>query len=76
MTTLTAGALSVRDNFWPMATGANAALHFQGYLDAALTVVMMVCVLVILSSAVRAGSRVLRGRIAIMPDSRASVASS
>jgi len=69
VTTLSAGVLSVRDNFWPMATGANAALHFQGYLDAALTVVMMVCVLVILSSAVSRWVGVLRGRIAIMPDS-------
>ena len=33
ITTLTAGALSVRDNFYPMAIGPNAALHFQGYLD-------------------------------------------
>jgi carbon starvation protein len=68
VTTLTAGALSVRDNFWPMATGPNEALHFQGYLDAALTVVMMVCVLVILSSAVWRWVGVLRGRIAIVPD--------
>jgi carbon starvation protein CstA len=68
VTTLTAGALSVRDNFWPMATGPNQALHVQGYLDAALTVVMMVCVLVILSSAVWRWVGVLRGRIAIVPD--------
>jgi len=68
VTTLTAGALSVRDNFWPMATGANEALHFQGYLDSALTVVMMVCVLVILASAVGRWVGVLRGRIAIVPD--------
>ena len=52
-TTLTAGYLSVRDNFWPMAVGPDPAKHFQGYLDATLTVVMMVCVVVILSSAVR-----------------------
>ena len=68
VTTLTAGALSVRDNFWPMAIGPNAALHFQGYLDSVVTVVMMVCVLVILSSAVVRWVAVLRGRIAIVPD--------
>lgn len=50
-TTLSAGVLSVRDNFWPMAIGPNAALHVQGYLNSILTVVMMVCVLVILASA-------------------------
>ena len=33
ITTLTAGVLSVRDNFWPMAIGPDAALHFQGYLN-------------------------------------------
>ncbi len=51
-TTLTAGVLSVRDNFWPMAVGPNAALHFQGYLNSAVTVVMMICVVIILSNAV------------------------
>ena len=33
MTTLTAGVLSVRDNFWPMAIGPDPARHFQGYLN-------------------------------------------
>ena len=33
VTTLTAGVLSVRDNFWPMAIGPNPATHFQGYLE-------------------------------------------
>lgn len=51
ITTLTAGALSVRDNFYPMAIGPDQAKHFQGYLNSAVTVVMMVLVLVILSSA-------------------------
>ena len=52
ITTLTAGALSVRDNFYPMAVGPNPALHFQGYLNSIVTVVMMALVLVILGSAV------------------------
>jgi carbon starvation protein len=60
-TTLTAGFLSVRDNFWPMAVGPDPAKHFQGYLDATLTVIMMVCVVVILSSAVRRWLLVARG---------------
>jgi carbon starvation protein len=66
-TTLTAGVLSVRDNFWPMATGPNEALHFQGYLNAILTVTMMVCVLVILTSAVSRWVGVLTGRVAPAP---------
>src|SRR5262249_19038811 len=32
-TTLTAGYMSVRDNFWPMAVGTDAALRVQGYVD-------------------------------------------
>ena len=68
VTTLTAGVLSVRDNFWPMATGPNPKLHFQGYLDSALTVIMMVCVVVILSNAFWRCTQVLRGRIGILPE--------
>ena len=52
ITTLTAGAMSVRDNFYPMAIGPDPAKHFQGYLNSGLTVVMMVCVVVILASAI------------------------
>ena len=33
ITTLTAGVLSVRDNFWPMAIGPNPAAHVQGYVN-------------------------------------------
>ena len=52
LTTLTAGALSVRDNFYPMAVGPDAAKHFQGYLNSTVTIVMMTCVVVILASAI------------------------
>jgi carbon starvation protein len=59
ITTLTAGAMSVRDNFYPMAIGPNPAKHFQGYLNSVVTVVMMICVVVILVSAVIRWVRVL-----------------
>jgi len=62
-TTLSAGWLSVRDNFWPMAVGPNPALHFQGYLNSILTLVMMACVLVIFFAAGRRWVRVLTGRL-------------
>ncbi len=62
VTTLTAGALSVRDNFYPMAIGADPAKHFQGYLNSIVTVVMMICVVVILMSAVMRWVAVLSGR--------------
>jgi len=62
VTTLTAGFLSVRDNFWPLAVGPDPAMHFQGYLDSALTVTMMVCVVIILVSAVRRWVLVAAGK--------------
>ena len=40
-----------------MAIGADAAMHFQGYLNSIVTVVMMICVLVILASAIMRWSR-------------------
>jgi carbon starvation protein len=65
ISTMTAGVMSVRDNFWPMAIGPDPAVHFQGYVNTTLSVIMMVCVIVILSNAVWRWMQVLRGRIAI-----------
>ena len=62
-TTLTAGYQSVRDNFWPMAIGADPSVHFQGYLNTFLTITMMVCVIIILASAARRCLLVVTGRI-------------
>jgi carbon starvation protein len=53
ITTLSAGFLSVRDSFWPMATGARPELRFQGYMNSSLTVIMMACVGIILIAAIR-----------------------
>jgi carbon starvation protein len=52
-TTLSAGFLSVRDNFWPLAVGPDPSRHFQGYLDSVLTVIMMACAVIILVTAIR-----------------------
>ena len=65
ITTLTAGVLSVRDNFWPMAIGTDAAKNFQGWLNTSLTIIMMVCVVVILANAIWKWQRVLSGSEAI-----------
>ena len=67
VSTLTAGAMSVRDNFWPLAIGANPATQFERYIDTALTVIMMVCVVIILTNAVWRWMQVLRGRIEVAP---------
>jgi len=50
--TLTAGYMSVRDNFWPMAVGMKPELHMQGYLNSIITVIMMVSVVIILATAI------------------------
>lgn len=51
--TTTCGAVElVRTQFWEWATSAEAALKFRGYLDISLTVVMLLCLLVVLFSAV------------------------
>jgi carbon starvation protein len=63
VTTLTAGYMSVRDNFWPLAVGPDPAVHVQGYIDSICTVIMMVCVIVILTSATRRCLMVLTGRV-------------
>jgi carbon starvation protein len=65
-TTLTAGVLSVRDNFWPMAIGPDPSRQFQGYLNSGLTVTMMVCVVVILANAIWRCAQVLRGRVPLL----------
>jgi carbon starvation protein len=52
-TTLSAGFLSVKNNFWPMATGPKVELHFQGLLNSIVTSTMMVLVVIILATAVR-----------------------
>src|SRR5204863_487140 len=62
-TTLTAGYMSVRDNFWPMAIGSDPALHVQGYVNTICTVIMMVCAVVILAATTRRSLQVLTGRI-------------
>ncbi len=50
-TTLTAGYLSVRDTFLPMAS--RPGQEFQGWLNATLTILMMVCVGIIMLDSVR-----------------------
>ncbi len=55
--TLTAGFLSVRDNFLPLARSADPAKASTGVVDAALTTIMMVCVVLVLIEAVLAWVR-------------------
>jgi len=65
-TTLSAGYMSVRDNFWPMAVGADPALQVQGYVNSICTVIMMICAVIILASAARRWVMVLTGKIPVL----------
>jgi hypothetical protein len=51
-----------------MAIGTDVTKHVQGYMNSVLTVVMMVCVLVILASAVTIWIGVLSGRQQPVPE--------
>ncbi len=62
VTTLTAGFLSVRDNFLPMTRLPDAGKVVQGWVNSTLTVVMMACVLFVLAEAVLAWRRAPRRR--------------
>ncbi|MBI2838207.1 MAG: carbon starvation protein A [Acidobacteria bacterium] len=62
-TTLTAGYKSITGNFLVLARGPDVAKHFQGYLDATLTGVMMACVVLILVESLQKWLRVARGGI-------------
>jgi carbon starvation protein len=63
ITTLTAGYMSVRDSFWPMAIGPDPTLHTQGYVQSICTVIMLVCAVIILVSTSRRSVGVLTGRV-------------
>ena len=56
-TTLTAGYMSVRDNYWPKAMGSDPALVVQGYVDAICVSIMMILAVILLISATRAVPR-------------------
>jgi carbon starvation protein len=66
VTTLTAGYMTVRDSFWPMAVGPNPAVHLQGYVNSICTSIMMMCVVIILAAATRRWMAVFSGRIPTM----------
>jgi carbon starvation protein len=71
ITTLTAGYLSVRDNFWPMAVGADPALHTQGYVQSICTVIMLICAVIILIATTQRCFGVFGGQIQTRADTAA-----
>jgi carbon starvation protein len=63
---LSAGYLNIRDNYWPMAVGADPALVTQGYANTSCTAVMMVCAVVILIVTTNRSVAVLTGRMPVL----------
>ena len=61
-TTISAGVLSVRDTFWPMAMSSDASVRAQGLLNTGLTVLMLACVFTILCAATHRWWSVARRR--------------
>ncbi len=59
-TTLVAGWKNITDNFLPMTK--NPALAFQGYLDAGLTAIIMVCAVIVFANSIWRWFQVLTGR--------------
>ena len=62
VTTLSAGYLNIRDNFWPLAVGPDPALVAQGYIDSICMAIMMACAVIILLTTSTRSLSVLRGR--------------
>jgi carbon starvation protein len=63
VTTLTAGYMSVRDNFWPKAMGLQGpGVQVQGYVNSICTSILMICVVIILVSAARQWIAVMTGK--------------
>jgi carbon starvation protein len=73
VTTLTAGVLNVRDNYWPMVVGANPSLHVQGYVNTICTGVMMTCAVIILLTTSYRSLSVLTGRMRVVSLAEAEV---
>jgi carbon starvation protein len=59
-TTLVAGWKNITDNFLPLTQ--NPALAFQGYLDAALTAVIMVCAAIVFANSIFRWYQALSGK--------------
>jgi carbon starvation protein len=59
--TLYGGFLNVRDNYYPLAVGANAARHSEGWILTICTVIMIILAVIILGAAIQKWLSVLNG---------------
>jgi carbon starvation protein len=65
--TLYGGFLNVRDNYWPLAVGADPTRQVNGYVLTISTVLMMVCAVVILAQALMKWVEVLSNGRQVQP---------
>ncbi len=68
VTTLTAGYLSIRDNFWPLTKSPVPATYVQGYVDSIAMAIMLVCAVIIFAASIRRWMLVISGKIAATPE--------
>jgi carbon starvation protein len=64
-TTLTAGYLSIRDNF--LVEAAKPETMFRGYLNTTLTAIMMTCMVIVLLDSILHWRKVMRGVPVVEP---------
>jgi carbon starvation protein len=60
--TLWGAFLNIRDSYFPMATGENTAIQFQGWVLTVSSIIIIVCALVILGASIRRWTAVLGGK--------------
>ena len=65
--TLWGAFLNIRDNYYPMAVGADDAIQFQGWVLTLSSVIIMVCALVILGASIRKWAGLLGGGREALP---------
>jgi carbon starvation protein len=65
--TLWGAFLNIRDNYYPMAVGADDAMQFQGWVLTLSSVIIMVCALVILGASIRKWAGLLGGDREALP---------
>jgi carbon starvation protein len=65
--TLWGAFLNIRDNYYPMAVGADDAMQFQGWVLTLSSVIIIVCALVILGASIRKWAGLLGGDREALP---------
>jgi carbon starvation protein len=73
VTTMFAGFLNIRDNYWPMAIGSDQTLHVQGYVNTICSVLMLACAVIILVATTHRSLGVLTGRRRVLTLAEAEV---